>query len=88
MGLLEKIIYVADYMEPGREMDCRPHSLTEIRKMCFLDIDRALNMVLACCVSYLQQTKTPIDPLTLKTYQYYREENEHAGCKGNGENRI
>lgn len=88
MGLLEKIIYVADYMEPGREMDCQPHSLTEIRKMCFLDIDRALNMVLACCVSYLQQTKTPIDPLTLETYQYYREENEHAGCKGNGENRV
>ncbi len=87
MGLLEKIIYLADYMEPGRKMECQPYTLTEIRKMCYIEIDEALRMVLESCICYLQQTQAPIDPLTMETYQYYsREENEHAECKGNGEN--
>lgn len=88
MGLLEKIIYIADYMEPGRKMECQPYSLTEIRRMSYIEIDKALRMVLDCCISYLQQSQAPVDPLTMETYQYYREENEHAGCKGNGESRI
>lgn len=78
MGRLEKIIYVADYMEPGRVMKCTPHSLTDIRKMCYMDLDRALLMILECCVTHLKQTETPMDPLTLHTYHYYREENGHA----------
>lgn len=72
MGTLEKIIYLADYMEPGRMMKCSPYSLAEIRKACFENLDRAMAMVLKCCVTYLNHTKTPIDPLTEETYQYYR----------------
>lgn len=76
MGILEKIIYLADYMEPGRAMQCRPHSLTEIRSMCFQDIDRALIMVLECSVTYLKSVDAVIDPLTMETYRYY------SGCDG------
>ena len=71
MGLLEKIVYVADFMEPGRVMDCQPHSLTDIRKMSFHDIDRALLMVLECTVTHLRNMKAPMDPLTLETYHFY-----------------
>lgn len=73
MGTLEKIIYLADYMEPGRIMQCSPYSLAEIRKACFQNLDRAMAMVLKCCVTYLDHTKTPIDPLTEETYHYYRD---------------
>lgn len=73
MGTLEKIIYLADYMEPGRMMQCSPYSLAEIRKACFQNLDRAMAMVLKCCVTYLKQTRTPIDPLTEETYYYYRD---------------
>lgn len=86
MGLLEKIIYLADFMEPGRKMECQPHTLTEIRNVCYIDINEALRMALECCIGYLQQThELELDPLTLETYEYYREESEHAECKGNGE---
>mgnify|MGYP004567336233 FL=1 len=30
MTVLEKIIYLADYIEPGRSMDCKPHSLQKV----------------------------------------------------------
>lgn len=71
MGALEKIIYLADYMEPGRVTPCQPHSLADIRSMCFRDLDRALKMVLECCVTYLESADAVIDPLTMETYRYY-----------------
>ena len=39
MSLLEKIIFVADYIEPGRK---HAPNLTDIRKLAFLDINRAM----------------------------------------------
>lgn len=75
MSLLEKIVYLADYMEPGREMKCKPFSLEEIRKASFQNIDQALTMVLECCVGFLKKSARPIDSLTLETYEYYREQN-------------
>ena len=43
MGLLDKIIYVADYIEPRRSKAPR---LQEIRKTAFTDLDLALFMIL------------------------------------------
>lgn len=76
MGMLEKIIYLADFMEPGRATPCQPYSLAEIRGMCFRDLDRALTMALECCVTYLESADAVIDPLTIATYRYY------SGCDG------
>ena len=39
MTELEKIIYLADYIEPGRKMDCKPHSLKKVRQACFANLD-------------------------------------------------
>ncbi len=72
MTLLEKIIYLADYMEPGRAMNCKPYSLAQIRRTSFKNIDKALFMVLECCVKYLEKSGAPIDPQTIDTYKYYR----------------
>lgn len=73
MSILEKIIYLADYMEPGRMMQCSPYSLADIRRACFQNLDRAMAMVLECCVTHLNHTKAPVDPLTEETYYYYRD---------------
>ena len=70
MNLLDKIIYIADYIEPHR--DKAPH-LEEIRHMAYTDIDRCLFMILEDSVAYLSAMPQDMDPLTLETYNYYKE---------------
>ena len=72
MTTLEKIIYIADYIEPMRKMDCKPHSLEEIRKECFRNLDNGLFMILENTVSYLQNSDMKIDEMSLETYEYYK----------------
>lgn len=72
MTHLEKIVYIADYMEPGRKMDCKPHSLEQIRKASFENIDQALFMILECSVKYLGNSGAVIDQQTIDTYKYYK----------------
>lgn len=75
MTLLEKIIYVADYIEPNRKK--QPH-LEEIRELCFRDLDEGLRRILHDKLFYLSDKKT-IDPTTQKTYDYYMEANRFHG---------
>ena len=69
MTLLEKIIFLADYMEPGRNK--APH-LNEIRRMIFMDIDRALMQVLEDTLEHLRLSDKPVDDMTRRTYDYYK----------------
>ena len=73
MTTLEKILYVADFIEPGRKLDCKPYSLPEVRKQSFRDLERGLFMTLENTVNYLQRTNIPIDELTFQTYSYYKD---------------
>jgi predicted HD superfamily hydrolase involved in NAD metabolism len=68
MTLLEKIIYVADYIEPNRKS---LPNLNNIRKLAYEDLDKALLCILEDTLQYLNSTKEDIDPLTQKTYEYY-----------------
>lgn len=68
MSLLEKIIFVADYIEPSRK---QAPNLAEIRKLAFEDLDRALVWILKDTLAYLQDTDGVLDPMTGKTYEYY-----------------
>lgn len=70
MSLLEKIIFVADYIEPGR---FTAKNLPEIRKMAFEDIDETLLKILYDTLVYLNSTGNTVDPMTQKTYDYYRQ---------------
>lgn len=74
MGLLEKIVYIADYIEPNRSMECSPHSLEQIRKEAFHNLDRALCMILENSILYLKNKREVIDSITLATYEYYKKE--------------
>ena len=72
MTLLEKIVYIADYIEPNRSFEAAPYSLDEIRKEAYADIDRALLMILEDSVGHLKKSGKAVDELTLLTYEYYR----------------
>ena len=68
MSLLEKIIFIADYIEPGRT-----HSvyLPVIRKLAFVDLDAALRRILSDTLEHLKTSESEIDPTTQETYEYY-----------------
>ncbi len=68
MSLLEKIVFVADYIEPGRRHAPR---LGEIRKLAFVDIDQALREILRDTLAYLKTSEGDIDPMTEETWRYY-----------------
>lgn len=68
MTLLEKILYVADYIEPNRNQ--APH-LAELRKLAFQNLDACLLGILTDTLSYLEEKGGVIDPATQATYEYY-----------------
>lgn len=70
MSLLEKIIFVADYIEPGR---FTAKNLPLIRRLAFSDIDEALMKILYDTLVYLNSTGLIVDPMTQKTYDYYKQ---------------
>lgn len=68
MTLLEKIIFIADYIEPLREHD---PELSKVRQSAFIDIDKCLILILQHTLSYLKSFGKEIDPKTEETYKYY-----------------
>ena len=73
MSLLDKIIYIADYIEPGRK---ELPNMAEVRKLAFTDIDICLYRILEDSLEYLAGRNVPIDPMTEKTYLYYKSKRE------------
>ena len=75
MTRLEQIVFLADYIEPHRK---EIPGLQEVRKMAFVDIDRAVCMTLEHTLSYLESqtgqagSAKAMDPNTMEAYQYYR----------------
>ncbi len=69
MSLLERIVFVADYIEPGRR---QAPKLTEIRQLAFTDLDAAMLKILEDTLSYLKATGSELDPMTEITYEYCR----------------
>ena len=75
MTLLEKIIYISDYIEPMRN---KASNLEEVRKMAFVDLDEALFKILSDTLVYLEKSSKKMDPMTMQTYEYYRAQRESA----------
>ena len=57
MTLLEKIVYMADYMEPNREFD----GVEELRALAWTDLDRAMLRAFEISVEMLEQRGRSID---------------------------
>lgn len=56
MSLLEKVIYLADYMEPNRDFP----GVEELRKLCYEDLDAALLLGLEMSIEELNERGVPI----------------------------
>ena len=68
MTTLEKIIFLADYIEPGRTQP----GVDSIRELVQQDLNMAVAKTLADTVAYLsQKSKADIHPDTLAAYEYY-----------------
>ena len=76
MRLLDKILYIADYIEPGRN---QAPNLPQARKLAFEDLDECLFLILRDTLAYLTASKAEVDPMTQQTYEYYRAEREKGG---------
>lgn len=74
MSLLEKIIYIADYIEPGRNP---LPNMDRVRKLAFEDLDECLFVMLKDSLEYLNSRNIPIDPMTEKTYEFYKKVKEN-----------
>ena len=74
MSLLDKILYVADYIEPRRD---KAPNLPKLRRLAFEDLDEALYQILDSTRNYLKETGTAEDDTTEQTWEYYHERHVH-----------
>ena len=68
MTMLEKIVYIADYIEPARNKAPR---LTEIRRLAFEDLDECMYQILKDTLSYLDENPNDVDSATKDAYAYH-----------------
>ncbi len=73
MSDLEQIIYIADYIEPGRN---KAPNLDEIRRLAFIDKEQAIIKILEDSLFYLNDSDQEIDLTTQQTYEYYKNNHE------------
>lgn len=72
MTELEKIVFIADYIEPNRRMlECLP----ECRQAAFKDLDLGMYVILKHTLNYLKSKcdEQEIDETTRSAYEYYKD---------------
>jgi nicotinate-nucleotide adenylyltransferase len=67
MSLLEKIIYVADYMEPNRDFP----GVEDLRRLAFSDLDGALKLGLQMTLEHLKQQGAEVSPESRDALAYF-----------------
>ncbi len=82
MDRLEKIVYIADYIEPNR----KPlPGMPEIREMAFRNLDETMYLILKNTLQYLQESRgsldAPIEEHSMEAYAFYKELHEKR-CGG------
>ncbi len=70
MSLLEKIVFISDYIEPTRN---KAEDLSSIRYEAFNgnDIDKVLLMIMRATIKYLNASDNSIDKTTISAYEFY-----------------
>lgn len=70
MSLVTQIIFVSDYIEPGRNS---AHNLNMLRELSLIDLNRTTAIILCDTLDYLKSKKnTNIDEMTAKTFSFYK----------------
>ena len=67
MSKLEKIIYIADMIEPSRKFD----GIETLREIAAQDLTKAMQACICHSVKFLVDTQQAIYPLSIECYNYY-----------------
>ena len=70
MTTLEKILYVADYMEPNRSFD----GVERLRELAYSDLDRALLLGVETTIQEMKDRSLPVHKSTLRAQAWLREQ--------------
>ncbi len=73
MTLLEKIIYIADYMEPNRRFS----GVEVLRDLVWRDLDAAVREGLRMSLEQLERQGRTVDPNSAAAWQYFCNERSH-----------
>lgn len=73
MTLLEKIIYIADYIEPARN---KAPNLEKVRNLAFQDLDECMYEILKDTLAYLEENPKDIDSATRDAFLFYKDVHE------------
>ena len=68
MSVLEKVIYLADYIEPNRDFE----GVERLRELAYRDLDKALLLGVETTVQEMEERKLPIHRKTLLARQWLR----------------
>lgn len=69
MKLLDKILYIADFIEPRRK---QLPNLQELRSLAFQDLDETLFQIMEMTLNYLEKSTGYADYMTKEAYEYYK----------------
>ena len=72
MSLLEKIVYIADYIEPTRKAY---DATIKARELAFLDIDKTMIFILENTIQFNKQKQNNIHPLSIDALNFLKGEN-------------
>ncbi len=67
MTLLDKIIFLSDYIEPNRTSFI---GLENVRSLAYTHLDQAVYQALLLTIEYIKEQKKPLHPRTLEALQY------------------
>ena len=76
MTTLDKILYIADYIEPRRY---KAENLPEMRAMAYVDLDQTMYAILDGTLEYLTKKGGSIDPMTREAHIYFKQRLESKG---------
>lgn len=68
MSQLEKIIFIADYIEPARN---KAANLAQIRQMAFRDLNQTVLKILEDTLHYLDKGHGEVDEMSRSAFRYY-----------------
>lgn len=77
MTLLEKIVFTADYIEPGRD---QAPNLEYLRTLAFNDLDEAVYRIVVDTIQYLKDYNEPINEIIFDVHDFYKDLYENR-CK-------
>jgi len=78
MTMLEKIIFIADYIEPSRD---KAPNLQKARKLAFIDLDKAMLLILKDIIVHVESKSEGMDMKTMAAYEYYNNLQEKENLK-------